>query len=482
MMVVDDSVDPLPLGGDDSPWAHDVPAGPPPVLPPSWSKRNAELHDDSSSTPVDLSHGGRADHSVVASGEGLGDRGPPRRRWPIALVLAAGVAVGVVAAHVGRSGDSERIGDPIAVKNDPMVERPTEVSVDSTVTSGGPSTRPLTNVAHTLPEPEPQWVAAPPIELSPRLQAMTVPTELIALNSDGTLLSIPIPTGAVHSIETQEGGMDVGMAVSDSSVLLYAYDGWFAKLVQMWDAGGSTVEVDVGDGIADAVAVPGTDQFIVQPAPTPDETPHRLMLYPYGTTRVIDRGPIAELDLWKVRFESSTGDMLIAETGGTYVVGGDDVVRRVSAGDLIAVGQNHFLVRECDATLVCGYVRVDAGSGDRVALSSSERLDALGPFDNAAALSPDGSALTYIDWEGTPATIRLVDIITGDDAEVGPVDHSGYNYRTVWAADSSGIFLGEQGELVFFDRVTEQRVAVFASADLGVIMAISAHPAAADHP
>ena len=55
------------------------------------------------------------------------------------------------------------------------------------------------------------------------------------------------------------------------------------------------VDVDVVDGIGDAVAVPGTDQFIVQPnAHEPlDDMPRRLTVYPFGTTRAIASGPLA---------------------------------------------------------------------------------------------------------------------------------------------------------------------------------------------
>ena len=273
--------------------------------------------------------------------------------------------------------------------------------------------------------------------------------------------------------------MDVGIAVGDSSVLLYASDGWFTKLVHIGEPGGPMVDVDVVDGIGDAVAVPGTDQFIVQPnAHEPlDDMPPRLTVYPFGTTRAVASGPLAVRALWSVRFLPSTGDMLIPEAGGVYVVdAAGGAVRRVSDGDLVAVGENHFLVRECDATLVCGHVRVDAGSGERVAFGS---LDGL---VGDAVLAPDGSSVTYVDWEGTPPTIRLVDLVTGDDAEVGRVDHSGFNYRAVWAADSSGMFLGQQGDLVFFDRETEQRIPVFPAADLGVVMALAAHRATDDSP
>ena len=151
--------------------------------------------------------------------------------------------------------------------------------------------------------------------------------------------------------------------------------------------------------------------------------------------------------------------------------------RRISTGDLVAIGLHHYVVRECDEFRVCDYVRREArtGAGSIVQLTPSS---GYGGYFDSPALSPDGSAMTSLNYADSGPTRQLVDLDTGASMELG-LDNNNYGYNageSIWAADSTGIFVIDKTELMFLDRATGETVAVAPGVDLGNIVAVAARP------
>ncbi len=98
---------------------------------------------------------------------------------------------------------------------------------------------------------------------------------------------------------------------------------------------------------------------------------------------------------------------------GTYQLG-DDGFERLSTGYVVAAGDNHALVNECDDVLVCERVLIDLNTGE---LSDTADLPGGLPFDGfgGSLISPDGRWLVTEGGFG-----RLVDLGTGETLNLGP--------------------------------------------------------------
>ena len=203
------------LGGADSPWAHDVPISPPPPLPEAWTRVE----------PVTLSAPSIAGHLAEPAGQ-LADPTHPSqphaatesdghrsRRSLLAVGVVGILVVAVIGARavVGGGDDEGTDGDSAAeVATDDSA--PTTADTATTVVrtripsgsqaSGSASSVPATTAADELPEAPRQWVTTP-IALDPRLQSMTVPTQIVVLNTDGVVHVIDIADGCVRSVDTE---------------------------------------------------------------------------------------------------------------------------------------------------------------------------------------------------------------------------------------------------------------------------------------
>ena len=103
---------------------------------------------------------------------------------------------------------------------------------------------------------------------------------------------------------------------------------------------------------------------------------------------------------------------LVVESGGdVYVTSADGGSTRLTSGEVLAIGENHALVRECDENLQCTVFLVDRTTGERTAST----LDAL---TAATAIGPDRTA-TIIGSMSPDGTVALIDFATAVDAEGG---------------------------------------------------------------
>ncbi len=179
-----------------------------------------------------------------------------------------------------------------------------------------------------------------------------------------------------------------------------------------------------------------------------------------------------------MRYLATTGEAIVNDSSGTYAIDGVGAARRLSIGDLVAIGENHVLVRECDETLNCVHTRIDGRTGERVQVTATD-LDGYRGFDASLTLSPDGSLMTYFDWMGIPVSRRMLDLTSGTSVVVDSIDQYGNN--AAWAADSSGIFIIDNRQLVLYDSASGERIDVAPGVDLGAIVAVAARPARLSH-
>ncbi len=237
------------------------------------------------------------------------------------------------------------------------------------------------------------------------------------------------------------------------------------------------VRVDVDGGMSQVIDRAGTDEFIVVPNAWNPDSPEVLRLGSDARTAVVSTGPLARFSPWQIQFLRATGQMVVNDSGGVYAVNDDGSATRISTGDLIIMGSNHYIVRECDEALTCSYIRVDQATGqrDQVALDVLDRYRQWGDF-SSSSLSPDGTALSYFDWmnAGASPARRMIDLATGADAEVSPADQ--YNNEPAWAADSSGLFVLVGRTPTFYDRATGALIPVAPDAELDDIVALAARP------
>jgi hypothetical protein len=490
----DDVARDLGLGGEDSPWAHDVPAAAAPPLPDSWTRRDPP---DGTGTSVDTppavdvptapgsswGHVADAAHTDAAHTDGAHTEAalvPSAHRRRPAVIVGALVLVGfaAVATSMVLGGSDEKAQDEAApsVSTTVATSAPDEApsTTSSSTTDSAPTEPPTTpsrsEPPDSLPEPERVWVNTP-ITLGPRLQAMTVPTQIVVLNADGILHVIDVPTGVLRSIDTGVDRTNLTLVVGDKAIAVASYDRGDVTLV---NTDGAVHDVDIPGGAGQIVARAGTNDFIVAPSNwTGNEPPPDVLLAADGTMTQVAEGPLRAYGVWGVRYLPATGEAVVNDSGGTYAISADGRARRLSTGDLIASGDNHVLARECDENLACVHTQIDVTSGERLAVIAPD-LEPYRGFDASMSLSPDGSLMTYFDWVNTPLARRLLDFGAGTSVVVDSVDQYGGN--TAWAADSSGIFVIDQRRLVLYEKATGERIEVIPGTDLGDVVAVAARP------
>ena len=482
---VADDVEPLALGGDDSPWAHDLPIAEPAPLPPGWTESERSVpveptgrHDvapaaDESSAPLRPPAFAPPDAMPAVTGAPTPEH--RHRRTVLVVGLVGLLAAAVIGSQlVGRDGG----GTADDADSAPGVSSATSDS-DTTDATSGPTTtsrprlRPTTTFGDRLPEPEPEWVAAT-IELDPRLAAFTTPTELVALGSDGTLHIINTATATMRSIDTDRSGLEAMMAVGAHDILLTSYSHNDVTAARVDEP---LVRLDVDGGLTLVKARPGTDEFVFVPNNWDPSSPEVLEL---GSDRQLTRvttGPLVQFNPWEIQFLPATGQLIVNQTGGVYVLDDAGAAVRISTGELVIVGAHHYILRECDEVLACAYVRVDQSTGQRdvIDLSTLDRYLQWGDL-TSASLAPDGGAVSYFDWmNGASAPVRrLIDLSTGTNIELGTSDI--YTNEPAWTVDSSGLFLVSGRTLSFYDRATATVFPVVRSAGLDDIVAVAARP------
>ncbi|GAA5115586.1 VOC family protein [Haloechinothrix salitolerans] len=148
------------------------------------------------------------------------------------------------------------------------------------------------------------------------------------------------------------------------------------------------------------------------------------------------------------------GYVLASSAGGTYVARPDGL-RRVTTGQVDAVGPNHLLATECDERARCGHVVINRGTGKRRPLG--------GTVDTTTwprgTIAPDGSVAAVVrDDVGNRPILSIIDLDTGQERTLGVSVRGGFAQSGVeFSPDSEWLFaIATSGALVAIDTETFQ--------------------------
>lgn len=467
----------------ESPWADDVPAPPGSSLPDDpWADRH-RAGPRSVADPAD-----RLDPRADAQADTErpeGDRAAPaanaarRARLLLAAVAVAAVAVGSLVlsgngdGEDGVGGGAARGGTETLVDGQLSGADDTAVSAvreDGRATTTVPGLTPVvtpdelpddetvvpTTVAldALVPDLQPVSIGVPPAwtewtyPTPPGLRQLTEPTELVALTADGVLHRLEFPSGTVSSIDTAAAGRNAAMYVSGESIALQKFD----SLV-LFRPDTPLREVEIGVGIGTVIPRGDTGEFLVAPNEWSGGPPPLWLVTPEGeaTSLATADSPLGTYADFPVQF-LRTGELLVVDAGGTYVVPDTGTPQRLSPGVLFATGRRHVIVRECDETLQCEFVVIDLVTGDRrrAALDVDDRF----AFYSQGSVAPDGRTMLYADWNGARPASLLMDLDTGavvDDEllRAAPLDFGALDN---WSGDGSGVFLRTGSSIGFLTR------------------------------
>lgn len=163
----------------------------------------------------------------------------------------------------------------------------------------------------------------------------------------------------------------------------------------------------------------------------------RLELGPLGLDQVsgairVANGSIAGND--------GNGGVVIHASGSVFVVTGSGS-ELVTDGELLAIGANHYLVRECDSSLVCGSMLISRQSGERSALVAGDDVDPVGlrpGIGTLTTISPDGSRIVARSDRSATGWV-LISQDSGSDAI--PIDGPDVDSPIIWFGDEEAVWL-----------------------------------------
>ncbi|HSP29127.1 MAG TPA: hypothetical protein VLN74_11310, partial [Ilumatobacteraceae bacterium] len=160
--------------------------------------------------------------------------------------------------------------------------------------------------------------------------------------------------------------------------------------------------------------------------------------------------PFADETSFFSRVFSPTGEALFSAHGGVYAVAPDGTARRISTGNMLATGDRHWAIEECDETLRCAHSIIEWETGT-VTAGELDRIERFGFIDPSTHISPDGRSITFrADTDGTGRR-EILDVSTGNAIAAGRINQ--LVYPDSWATDSSGLFFTDR-YLQFVERTT----------------------------
>lgn len=445
---------------DISPWERD-----------DWTSSNDAPHLDALTRPD------RNPTPAPSMGIGPHDPAPSNDRPPRTQVFLAGavgiglLVFGAVALFRGGAGT-----DPAATA-DTSVDT-TQASTTSTTTPVSPTTDPATDPATVTVAPAdviipvaaavvgqvPVWTESSIAVPSP-LDALVTPTELVTLTENRVLQRIELPSGRVRRLDVAAWADNLKIAVSDDSIAVY--DSRYVAIIR----GDEAIRLfEIPTGVLFLEAWPSTDSFVVTSTGSPTGEAERFVM----NTDDGSLQPVAPEVTAALRFGAgnfvSNGDLLVNRPGGVYAIGPDQQARRISDGDLLAVGRNHYAIETCGESLQCEQFVVDAASGAR----SAAVLGTLSPngiVDPSTRIAPDGRSIVATDSTGDPGSRQIIDVSTGSRADL--VRATQLYYPDPWAADGLGVFFEDEGVVRF--QATSTRAGARLD-DIGVTESLMVRP------
>jgi hypothetical protein len=251
------------------------------------------------------------------------------------------------------------------------------------------------------------------------------PTGLVvALNDDRGSLLVDLDTGAV---ERRDGHV---VGARPERLLTSLSDGSIEALSAPF-LGIQGIEVPVPDEAYPERAWPVAGGYWVLSF-SPESSSRVQFVSSSGEVR---EGP----DLSAMSWPAGTTDdhLVLRAPGGTYLVDGDGDVEHLSGGDPIAVSGDVVVVNQCDASLSCGVVAHDVGSGRTQALDLEIRDGTI------VAVASDGRVAT-LDQYLEPYQVAV------DGRPVLQIDQG--SGGIAWSTDSRWLFvLAGEGQLRILD-------------------------------
>lgn len=336
------------------------------------------------------------------------------------VVAACAVAVGLIVHDAGRSASDGRGGEPTAVSTPSMSRQ-----------------RLPTRAASPTPTPSPvrQW----------QIRGFLDDTDLdLFARSDTHLYRIQTATQTVTATDTP--------GLQSSGALMVIVDE-HQVLVRGWGTPGDGFRVVDGKPpveLPEALKTPD----LVLPGP-----PGRLWVTTYRgddpSTRLTDlngrpvqaaRGPSAyRAD----SFQSDGRRGLILSAAGGYYDMTDDGPRRLTRGQLVAVGQTVVLTAECDAELRCARYLVNRDTGQRRRIGAAPvNLNAYGN----GTISDNGRYAALWHWSRTePLELSIQDLHNGTTMTRAASSNGGNDASSlVWLPDGRLVTILDQ-HLVIYD-------------------------------
>jgi hypothetical protein len=365
-----------------------------------------------------------------------------RNRRRVAIGAGVALAVGIVWA-VAQSGGDLETSTPSSTLEESPDSSPAPLSVDTT--------RPPASTTR----PRPTTTTGPPLVVA-ELGGPMLPTptgiQLVGLTAQGDLLDIDLDTGQMTTTDIP-GGAAGGMAT------ILAGESW--TYVQRWDVNVSFV-VPRGQLPVDTAPPPELAGGAYRgPEPdtvwVPEYEPTTGAIQGLNLFR-LDGEPLGRsIDMhgWYPMQSDLAGGVIVQAGGGVYTVS-EAGARRVSDGELVGVGANHFLVRSCDEVLSCGLFVVDRLSGERRQVPVIQ-VDGLAQYygwtgTDSASVSPDGTLAVLFGLDGDSADASLLGTDTGVYRSISRM--TGGSLSIAWSDDSRYVAFINARRFQVYDRIT----------------------------
>ena len=386
---------------------------------------------------------------------------PPRRVGSVRAIIGAAIAAVVVVAAV--------VGVVVSGADESAAPSTTEPSTTEPSTAPAPITvaepiEPTDAPTTTGVAPTTTGVVVPfapeLIELPAAVAAISAPTEVLVLSSNGLLRTLSLPSGRVRTIDLTASDASF---VDGSGAIVVAPDAAavgispFRMVVVPRSGDPVDVSLEVGTELGGNNVMgwirgdDGSTRFVVGVFSPGGSAGWRTV----GTDGEAVELPEGVIPDGSRPASAPQGDLVVNDAGGAYRVTADGTSQRIEDGVVLAHNGRHRLVRECDESQRCSTVVVSEADGVRRVVDPAVLPD---DFELAFGidLSPDGSAAS-VEHSGPQGQLTRV-IVDFDTGEVASVV-SGRLVGSAWAADSSGVFIVVDGELRFLDRATGELVA-----------------------
>jgi len=292
------------------------------------------------------------------------------------------------------------------------------------------------------------------IELDARLVGL--PIEIVAIGADRRLVTVDLTLGTltVFAVEAQPFGRPMVYVGDDWTLIPSADAALPSTLVRGAPPTEHVDQVDVGVA-ADIVGVDGDVIWVAQPTATVDVSVRSIDLAA-GSDEATSPDIVVPAD---PAGGDPAGGVVVSAPGGWYRV--DDSTReRLTGGELIALGTDLMLVRDCSENLDCSLFVLDRADGRATRIearsdSSDTRRWSIERLDGCPAqISPDGSAALVGVNDGSapgPATVLgLFDLTTGNLSVIG---ETGAADQCAFTPDGRFVFFLRSGGGMFaFDR------------------------------